>query len=87
MILQIQLFGGFRQFENQGKIQIEVSPGITAKEIKEIIFQGFAQHPQVASLRGLLDSSVLATEDTILDPNDKVLETSPLALLPPVCGG
>lgn len=88
--IEIQLFGAFRDFDETGKLTIDVRNHSSVEEIKFAILKSLKkiERPGV-NVEELLKFSVLATEEELLKENELVdLELiKQLAILPPVCGG
>ena len=88
MKLHVRLFGSLRSFEPQGFIDLEVPTEIRAQEIKTMIFESLKlKSKNWDQLESLIESSALASEETLLEAHSKVNSHQLLALLPPVCGG
>jgi molybdopterin converting factor small subunit len=78
--IEIRPFGRFRRLLPPEGLRLSCEAGVTVAEFKRLIFETWAE-------AGNLADSVLATEDRILRDDEHLLESAPLALLPPVCGG
>ena len=87
MKIQVQLFGGFRQFSSASQLEFEVESALTPKELKVRIQQVLGSAENMDQLSALLSASVLASEDSILQSEEKIASSCRLAILPPVCGG
>ncbi len=89
-LIDIQLFGAFRDLDESGKHSIQLASGSSVKVLKEKLFLDFENKTKSGvNLAALLKVSVLATEDGILQDSDLLdLDTiKSFAILPPVCGG
>ncbi len=86
--VQVRLFGAFRNFSNDSPSMTLSFPdssaptGFSVSEIKDALSLKLGHDAQA-----LIQDSVLATEDRVLLPEDRVPSGSKLAILPPVCGG
>lgn len=81
MKIQIKLFAAAREISDRGELELEVSDGISVRDMKLKIS---AEHPGLNEL--ILRSAVslnreFATDESLVHENDEI------ALIPPVSGG
>ncbi|MDT8437390.1 MAG: MoaD/ThiS family protein [Wenzhouxiangellaceae bacterium] len=83
--LDIGLFGGFRQFVPEGRIEIDANGLTTITDLRARVEQAFADNPNALML---LKASAFATDRRVLDDESEALPRGEaLSVLPPVCGG
>ncbi len=76
----IQCFGAFRNITDTIRITTPAMP--TVQTIKQAVIDAIGGEHQA-----LVNSSVLATDTTILRDTDTIEKPIQLWILPPVCGG
>jgi molybdopterin converting factor small subunit len=76
----IKCFGVFRQFGD--KLCVAVNPGSSVLQIKAALVQQLGQQHKT-----LVEESVLANDNAILQNSYILQEETSLSILPPVCGG
>ena len=82
--VNIRLFGAFRQFSDQDSLSVNVPTDCRAADLR----RAFAGHfDGNSNALALLDASAFATDEAILDDEDRVPVDRELSILPPVCGG
>ena len=88
--LRVQLFGAFRKYAPDGDVHLEVPPGTPLAAVRTRLGEALREIFPAFRDQGLLDVSVFADDERILDDGqalgDDRAELS-LAVLPPVCGG
>lgn len=82
--VRIKLFGGFRQFREESTLVLDTGSGITVADLRSQVAGVFNDDDNALSL---LKASAFATDNRVLDDEEKVPVKADLALLPPVCGG
>ena len=86
MIITLQLFGRFRDFSDHPEIQLDF-PGIaTVAEFRDA-FDAWALTHWPGYAPGLLKSSAIASESTLLNARSPLPADGRIAVLPPVSGG
>ncbi|MBK9585753.1 MAG: MoaD/ThiS family protein [Alphaproteobacteria bacterium] len=80
MIVTIQFFGTFRQFGQD--IAFDVPGPVSVRDLKDMLISSLGSHQE-----GLIESSALATETSIINRDSVIESDCNLSLLPPVCGG
>jgi molybdopterin converting factor small subunit len=86
----VQLFGAFRKYSSGSALRFEVPPGTTVSALRAHLGEALRSLCPAFPDQALLDVSVLADEDRILDDGQSLgpgLDEVSLAVLPPVCGG
>lgn len=87
-ICEIQLFGAFREFDESGKIKLQIQNQATVLEIKnQIMCQLKKKSKPGVDIEALMKVSMIATDKELLQDGDIVGNQKTLAILPPVCGG
>ncbi len=90
MDCEIQLFGAFRDFDDSGKLMIQIQDKSTVLEIKnQILVHLKTKSKARVDVEALMKVSMIATGSQLLQDHD-VVEINfqkSLAILPPVCGG
>lgn len=81
MKIQIKLFAAAREIGDRGELELEVSDGISVRELKLKIS---AEHPGLSEL--ILRSAVSVNREFATDES-LVHEKDEIALIPPVSGG
>lgn len=88
--VRIRLFGAFRKYSNGDELALEVARGTTVAALRERLGDALRRGCAAFAEQALLDVSVLADDERILDDGDAVglgADRVALAVLPPVCGG
>jgi molybdopterin synthase sulfur carrier subunit len=86
MKLDIALFGAFREFEAQARVQVEVPDDATVAEVRAaLLAHGQAHWPGFRA--GLLQRSAFASPSRVLRESDAIEAGVMLTVLPPVGGG
>lgn len=78
--INIKFFAGFRKFGDS--IDFTVPSGSSILIIKEALAQALDGQDKL-----LIEASVLANDNTILQDNVLINKDAQLSILPPVCGG
>ncbi len=83
--LEVQLFGGFRQFVPNGTLLVEPGEAKTVADLRRQVERAFGDDENALML---LKASAFATDRRVLDDESERLPSDePLSVLPPVCGG
>ena len=89
--IELRLFGVYRKYvKNSNSVHFELDDSIaviTAHEIKKKLAIYLSQFPASHSDIELIADSAIANEKKILFPEEQILNSCSLAILPPVCGG
>jgi len=81
--IDVQLFGAFRQYGNgAAALPVTVSEPATVGALRE----AFAARLDDNNARSLLEASVFATDEAMLQDADPLPDAT-ISVLPPVCGG
>lgn len=86
MKIELDVFGAFRDFVPQGRLELEVANDATIGAVREALAAHASRH-WPAFRAGLLASSAFASEHAVLRDADTVPDSGRLAVLPPVSGG
>jgi molybdopterin synthase sulfur carrier subunit len=86
MKIQLSLFGAFREFEPNGRIELEIADGADIARLRAAL-DAFARERWPGFRPGLLASSAFASETAILRDHEPVPADGHVAVLPPVNGG
>jgi molybdopterin synthase sulfur carrier subunit len=88
--VEVRLFGAFRKYANGSEVSLEVPRGTTVSALRKHLGEALRRGAASFADQPLLDASVLADDEEILDDaqplgggGDRIF----LAVLPPVCGG
>jgi len=85
--VEVRLFGAFRKYVPEGRIQITIEEPCSIPVFKAVLFSQLQKiYPEFSDLNLVLESA-LADENIILTESSVIDVTRQLALLPPVCGG
>ncbi|MCC7406118.1 MAG: MoaD/ThiS family protein [Bdellovibrionales bacterium] len=85
--VEVRLFGAFRRYIPDGRIQITLDEPCSIPVFKTALFSQLQKlNPEFSDLNLVLESA-LADENIILTEPSVIDATRQLALLPPVCGG
>lgn len=87
MKVRIALFGAFRKYSSDARIELDLPSGVTIERIKQELNLFFKIHSSTFNDASLLNSSAIANEESILNDSTVIHSDSNLAILPPVCGG
>ena len=90
MNCEIRLFGAFRDFDDSGRLILQIENHSTALEIKKQILGHLKTKSKTGiDIEALMKVSMIATDSQLLQDQDVVDMNSlkTLAILPPVCGG
>jgi molybdopterin converting factor small subunit len=86
--IDVRLFGALRKYANGAEISLEVPSGTTVSGLRSYLGDALRRGGAAFADQPLLDASVLADEEQILDDAQAlVADRISLAVLPPVCGG
>ena len=88
--IDVRLFGAFRKYSNGAEVTFEVPHGTTVSAVRKYLGEALRRGAAAFADQPLLDASVLADDDEILDdaqPLGSGADRISLAVLPPVCGG
>lgn len=86
MKTRIALYGALREADAGGHVELEVPPGSSIAELRELLAAHLAVHaPAIPA--GLVRRSAFASAEEILHNHRAVPEGIELAVLPPVSGG
>lgn len=88
--VRVRLFGAFRRYEGDAELRVEVPSGTTVAALRSRVGEALRAACPTFRDQGLLDVSVLADDERILDDGLALGEERDgftLAILPPVCGG
>ncbi|MBN8924032.1 MAG: hypothetical protein BGP10_04890 [Rhodanobacter sp. 68-29] len=86
MKTRIALYGALREADAGGHVELEVPPGSSIAELRELLVAYLAVHaPAIPA--GLVRRSAFASAEEILHNHRAVPEGIELAVLPPVSGG
>jgi molybdopterin converting factor small subunit len=83
--IEISLYGAFRKY-NSGNVKFEFSEIKTCEQVK-LTLGHYLQNLYPEFDTALIQTSVLADENKVLDSNALISHNCNLAILPPVCGG
>lgn len=78
---RVELYGRLRDLGFGNAVLIDIDHSFSARLLLSSLSSLLGSKPSV------LKGCVLATEDSVLSPNDAVPKHGRLAILPPVCGG
>lgn len=86
--LRLELFGAFRHYTTEENLEIRLNCGASLSDLRNELERALSQaHPQVNSLRGLIEASAFADEKAVLSETLRLDRDMTIAVLPPVCGG
>ena len=89
--IELRLFGVYRKYvKNSNVLQFEMDEKkstITPQTIKARLAAYLSDFPSSHSDINLIADSAIANESKILNPEESILNSCSLAILPPVCGG
>lgn len=86
MIVQVSLFGAFRQFDAAAAVKLVVPAAATVADLRRALADHAAQNwPEFKP--GLLARSVFASESEVMRDGDALPADGRMAVLPPVSGG
>ena len=81
--IDIRLFGAFRQYGADPTITLSVGAEATVAAVRAALDARLG----TVDARSLLEASVFATDERVLDDGEPLPSVRELAILPPVCGG
>lgn len=84
--VNIRLFGAFRNYISEPSVTLEVETGSTARYVRSSLEKYLMGKAENFDSK-IIEESMLATEDAVLELDDAVPQGVSLAILPPVCGG
>ncbi len=82
----IRLFGAFRNYISDESVSLEIEETTTAREVRKSLENYFIKNAQNFDSK-IIEESMLATDNAVLNLDDKIPVGETLAILPPVCGG
>lgn len=85
MKVKLQLFGAFRKYGNE--VGITMPLGSTIADLRPKLLSVMSDKDIGVDIKGLIDSSRFANDESILDEDSPIDENDNLAILPPVSGG
>lgn len=86
MIVNVSLYGAFREFEPSAQVALALPDGATIGELRAALGTYAATH-WPAFRPGLLASSAFASRREVLRDGDPLPDDGEIAILPPVSGG
>jgi len=86
MKVQLSLFGGFRDYQSSGVVELEVMDGACVADVRAAL-AAHAESQWAGFRPGLLKSSAFASDTAVLREADPVPADGRMAILPPVSGG
>ena len=86
MKIRIALYGALREADASGHLELDVPPGSSIAELRELLVAHLAEHAPTVPAR-LVRRSAFASAEEILHNHRTVPEGVELAVLPPVSGG
>ena len=86
--VRVRLFGAFRKYATGGDVAFDVPLGTTVAALRAHLGEALRRACPAFADQPLLDASVLADDERILDDAQALgAGDLSLAVLPPVCGG
>jgi molybdopterin converting factor small subunit len=88
--VSVRLFGAFRKYANGSEIALDVPRGTTVAALRRHLGEALRRGCAAFAEQQLLDVSVLADDEQILDDRQPLgcgADRVALSVLPPVCGG
>lgn len=85
-MITLQLFGRFREFSDDQEIKLDLPDVATVAEFRDA-FDAWALAHWPGYAPGLLKSSAIASESTLLHARSPLPADGRIAVLPPVSGG
>jgi len=83
--IEVQMFGGFRQFVPEGTLVVDTGNAETVYDLRREVERALAGDDNALML---LKASAFATDRRVLDDeSERYPSGEPLSVLPPVCGG
>lgn len=86
MKTRIALYGALREADPRGYVELDVPPGSTIADLRELLAAYLHDHAPAISA-GLVRRSAFASTEEILHNHRSVPEGVALAVMPPVSGG
>ena len=86
MKITLSLFGIYRDFDADARIELEVDDGATVAEVRRALLD-YANCHWPAFQDGLAAKSAFASQTCLLRDGDAVPSDGQMAVLPPVSGG
>lgn len=86
MIVELSVYGAFREFVPGGRLALDVANGGTLADLRRAVGE-FASANWPGFRPGLLSASAFASEQAVLRDADAIPADGRVALLPPVSGG
>lgn len=84
--VEIQLFGAFREFEPQARVQLALAEDARVGDVRSALAAHAREHwPSFSP--ALLAHSAFASERAVLREGDPIPADGRMAVLPPVSGG
>ena len=83
-MIEVRLFGGFRQFVDQPQVSVGVASDARVGDLRRAVEAHFDSSTNAGML---VRASAFATDKRILDDGEPVPFDAELSLLPPVSGG
>jgi molybdopterin synthase sulfur carrier subunit len=78
--IKVVAFGIARDIIGGSSVEIHAKPGLSVKELQELLLHRYPQFTYLSSLRIALNQSY-AKDDQVITESDEIV------LIPPVCGG
>ncbi|MFZ3228890.1 MAG: MoaD/ThiS family protein [Pseudobdellovibrio sp.] len=85
MNVNLHLYGSFRQL-GLSQITLDISADATVKDLRKSLEKYLIKEKSEIS-SNLIQASVFATNESILNDYDQIVNGMSVAILPPVCGG
>lgn len=87
MTYTIKCCGPSKDYFDETEITIKTETNLTPIVLKSLLLKHIKSDIDTTEASALLDASMLASENIILDPDVLIDKKGALFLLPPVCGG
>ncbi len=87
MIVKLRIFGAFRKYFHESTLEVFLEDKMNVSDFKKVLIKRFKELDVGFNDERLVLESAIASDDEILTDDFELIETSNLAILPPVCGG
>lgn len=85
--IEIRLYGAFRDYSSEAWVRVEVVPGTSLPELKQVLCARLEAMQPGSHAGALLEQSVFADDSDVLPADMRLSRSQSLSLIPPVCGG
>ncbi len=85
--VEVRLYGAFREYSEQSSLRFSLSPGSDLNDLRAVLRAQLEILKPGSHPGDLLEKSVFADAEDILQADYRLVKSQNLSVIPPVCGG